>query len=325
MPPHVTVIVLSWNNATDTLACLDSLAAVEYPDYRVLVVDNGSEDGSPDQIRDAWPEIELLETGANLGYAGGNNAGIRRALAQGADYVCLLNNDLTVAPDFLGELVRTAESDPQAGLLGPKVYRRESPDRLQSAGMAPRRAGQWELRGLGELDEGQYDSLAYTDVLSGCALFVGRGTLERIGLLDERFYLYDEDLDWCLCALEAGYRNRFVPGARVYHRSADPDDGGEARRVYYISRNRHLLYRKHRFGACAYCLLYVQHAYWLSRWTFGPDWRAKRAERDALLLAVRDGLLGRFGQGALGAPDGFAPTVVAAGGLVYEKGSGDGF
>ncbi len=119
--PSVVVVILNWNNAPATLACLDSVAQVEYPNYRVLVVDNGSEDGSVDQIRTVWPEVELLETGANLGYAGGNNVGIRCALAMGAEYICLLNNDVVVEPTFLRELVRAALTDPQVALLGPKI------------------------------------------------------------------------------------------------------------------------------------------------------------------------------------------------------------
>lgn len=294
MPPRVVTVVLNWNNAADTLACLDSLAQVEYPSHVVLVVDNGSTDGSAERIRAAWPGIEVIESGANLGYAGGNNLGIRHALAMGADYVCVLNNDVLVEPGFLAPLVDAAEADPQVALAGPKVLQRGTPGSLQSTGMISRRPGQWRARGHGEVDRGQYDIAQDMEVLSGSALLVRCAALEDIGLLDERFFLYEEDVDWCLRARERGYRNRYVPASRVYH----PDSGAEtrmARTTYYLNRNRHLLHRKHRLGLWAKVLLYVHQLYWLVRWTWGPERRTKRALRDAMWLALRHGLQGRFG------------------------------
>ena len=298
MTPHVAIIVLNWNNAIDTLACLDSLEMIKYPAYSVLVVDNGSTDDSVAQIKAALPRIEILETGENLGYAGGNNVGIRHALAQGADYVCMLNNDVTVAPDFLSELVQVAEADPRAGLLGPKVLQREAPSRLQSAGMVSTGIGRWQLRGLGELDEGQYDHLGRVAVLSGCALLASRRTIESVGLLDERFYLYDEDIDWCLRCQEKGYQNRLVSTSRVYHRSNEERAGSRPLMTYYINRNRHLLCQRHGFATAARLRLYLQQALWITNWTLNPKWRSRRTERDALLLAMRDVILGRYGKGS---------------------------
>ncbi len=296
MTPSVTAIVLNWNNAPDTIACLASLAQQDYP-HRVLVVDNGSMDDSVARIAATFPAVEILQTGANLGYAGGNNAGIRRALQDGAEYVFVLNNDVALAPDCLSALVGVAESADKVCFAGPKVYQREPPGFIQSAGMVSPRAGEWRLRGLGELDTGQYEATEEIDVLSGCALLASADALARVGLLDERFYLYDEDIDWCLRAREAGYRNVYAPSARIWHRNHEQRTADMPRMTYYINRNRHLLYRKHHLGVLAQTRLAVQQAVWVVNWTLNPKWRGKRRDRDALCTAMLDAALGRYDRG----------------------------
>src|SRR5437763_815696 len=128
MHPLVFIIVLNWNSWRDTLECLGSFEQVDYPNYRVLVVDNGSTDGSEERIRTACPEIEFIQTGANLGYAGGNNMGIRHALRQGARYVLLVNPDVVLEPATLRRLVRVCADVPQVGALCPVIRREDAPD-----------------------------------------------------------------------------------------------------------------------------------------------------------------------------------------------------
>jgi GT2 family glycosyltransferase len=292
--PRIVTIVLNWNNAPDTLACLDSLAQVEYPNHVVLVVDSGSDDGSVASIRAAWPTIEVIESGVNLGYAGGNNLGIRRALEMGADYICILNNDVVVEPGFLAPLVAAAEADHRVALLGPKVLQRGRPGLLESAGMVSRRRSQSVVRGRGEADRGQYDAEQDMELLSGCALLIRAMALADIGLLDERFFLYEEDIDWCLCSREHGYRNRYVPASVVYHAESNSETR-QVRATYYVNRNRHLLCRKHRLGLWAWAMLYAHQLYWLLRWTVGSERRSKRALREAMWLGLRHGAQGRFG------------------------------
>jgi GT2 family glycosyltransferase len=188
--PRVAVIVLNWNGGQDTLDCLASLRQMDYPCFDVLVVDNSSTDGSIEAIRESFPEVSLIETGANLGFTGGNNVGMRHALDRGADYVLLLNNDTEVAVDLLACLVDAVEAEPGVGVAGPLIYYYDQPEIVWSAGGAvDRRRGQTRMVGLGEPDSGQYGSMPReVDFVSGCALLARRSVLEQIGLLDERFF-----------------------------------------------------------------------------------------------------------------------------------------
>jgi len=141
--PSVTIIVLNWNGGQDTLACLESLAQLDYPEFGVLVVDNGSTDGSLQAVQERFPEIPIIETGENLGYAGGSNVGLRWALDHGADYALLLNNDTVVAPDFLRLLVEAVGADPRIGIAGPTICYYDRPEVIWSAG-GEHRLASWE-------------------------------------------------------------------------------------------------------------------------------------------------------------------------------------
>src|SRR5436190_7401977 len=132
--PSVAVIVLNWNGRDDTLACLESLAGLNYDNFQVMVVDNGSTDGSVGAIRPRFPGVEIIETGRNLGFAEGNNVGIRLALDRGMDYVFLLNNDTVVDPSLLSELVAAAERCPEGGIFGAQILYHSDPLKIWFAG-----------------------------------------------------------------------------------------------------------------------------------------------------------------------------------------------
>jgi len=299
--PFVVIVILNWNNARDTVACLESVFRLDYPNYQVLVVDNGSTDNSVRILRARFPDVEVLETGANLGYAGGNNVGIRRALERGARYVFVLNNDVIVHNRCLTELVLAAEEESLIAFCGPMIYQRgeQGGNIIQSAGTITDRPGSWHQRGLGERDVGQFDQLTEADSLVGCALLARCSALRKIGLLDERFYLYDEDIDWCLRAREAGYRIRFVPSAKVWHRSSNARADELPRLTYYINRNRYLLMKLHGCPWRARLLTLGQHLIWLLNWSLNPKWRFKKRERDALARALMDAFRNRYGRYSL--------------------------
>lgn len=294
MTPTVTAIVLNWNNAPDTLACLASLAQQDYP-HRVLVVDNGSTDDSVERIRAAYPDVELLETGENLGYAGGNNAGIRYAWAQGADFLFILNNDVTLDPACLGELARAAVAEPRAGIVGPLVLDAETPNRVQSAGMRLNALGDAARSCAGALAPLDARHPERVDAVAGCAMLVSAEAIARAGLLDERFFMYREEVDWCLRVGRAGYSILVAPTARVWHR--ETPEGGEryVRATYYMTRNAYLLMAKQTAPGAIRARVLARDLLWMANWTLNPKWRGKRPERDAILRALLDAARGRWG------------------------------
>jgi GT2 family glycosyltransferase len=294
--PAVTAIVLNWNNAPDTMACLASLLRLEYPECRLLVVDNGSRDDSVTQIRLHFPSVPILELEENLGYTGGNNVGIEHALKNNCDYVWLLNDDVTVAPDALSALIDVALVEPQAGFLGPMVYMSEEPKRILSAG--GRFCGGWQMqhRGISELDQGQFDAVAEVDCVSGCALLVGRETIAAVGALDEDFFAYYEDVEWCFRARQAGFKVLFVPQARAWHPDTWQRDADSPLVAYYLSRNQLLFVAKHYLGTGTLLCSLGIYLMRVVNWSIRPKWRHKRRQRDALLRAIVDFGRGRFGK-----------------------------
>ena len=297
MAPRVLIIVLCYNGVDLTLACLESLGRISYPDADVLVVDNASSDGTPARVRAAFPRAEVIETGVNGGFAAGNNVGLRRALERGYDYALLLNNDTEVAPDFLDLLVAAAEADPQIGAAGPLICYYEQPEVIWSAGgVIDWRNGTSSMRGIGERDSGQYAAPAQVDFVTGCALLCKRAALERAGLLDERFFMYYEETEWCVRIGRAGMRIVHVPAARLLHKIPLNDRSDRPYVAYYMTRNRLLFLRQTLAPARTWLrALLLQDARTILSLSLRPKWRARRPHRNAMLRAWRDFWRGRVG------------------------------
>lgn len=230
--PVIAVVVLTWNGRDLTLDCLESLARLTTPGVRIIVVDNASEDGTAAAVRERFgARVTVLSNPANLGYAAGNNAGIRHALADGADLIVLLNNDTVVDAAFAGKLARGLAGAPGAGIAGPKILYYTPPDRIWFAGgVISLWRGTARHVGIRESDRGQYDAPGPTGYVSGCALMARREVFERVGLLDEAYRAYFEDADFCLRAARAGFGIRYVPSARVWHRISASTGGQLSRR-----------------------------------------------------------------------------------------------
>jgi GT2 family glycosyltransferase len=218
--PRVAVVVLTWNGRALTLACLESLASLEYEAVTVIVVDNGSTDGTASAVRDRYGErVTIIENPRNLGFSGGNNVGIRRALADGADLVLLLNNDTTVDPGLVRRLVDVIRSSNDIGIVGPKIYYASPPDRIWFAGgEVSLSRGTTRHIGIRERDTGRYDSTRDVDYVTGCALMARREVFEAIGDLDPVFRAYYEDADFCMRARRSGFRVVYVPSGKVWHK-----------------------------------------------------------------------------------------------------------
>jgi GT2 family glycosyltransferase len=246
--PLVGVVVLSWNGRDDTRACLRSLRAVSYQPARVVVVDNGSVDGTAEVVRAEFPEVELVRHDRNMGFAGGANAGMSRALELGAEHVLLLNNDTQVEPGFVDALVDEARHRPDAAALCSKILFLEPPDRIWWAGSDydPRRGHQRRPRGHGDEDGAPFSVVQETDRACGAAMLVPRAVLDRVGAFDEDLFAYYEDADWSLRARAAGLRIFVVPASRVWHRVSAASGGASSpRTLYFGARNAMVAAERH--------------------------------------------------------------------------------
>ncbi len=216
--PLVYIIIVNWNGWLDTLTCLESLCHVTYPNYKLLIVDNGSSNDSIMQLYHAYPDLNLLETGENLGFTGANNIGISYAMKHHADYIMLLNNDTVVAPDFIQPLVHLAQSHPHVGAVTPKIYFMHDKQKIWAVGGEV----QWwwgplRSRGQNQIDKGQFDESEIIDYATGCCLLMPKKSIERVGLLDDRYFAYCEDADWCMRAAETGLNIWYEPKSKVWH------------------------------------------------------------------------------------------------------------
>ncbi len=287
-------VILNTNRRQDTLDCLKSLAENSYPAHTALVVDNASQDESVEAIRAAFPETSIVCLTENLGYAGNNNVGIRWAIDQGADWILVLNEDTILAPDCLARMVETGESDPHIGVIGPMIYHFDEPNVIQTAGglLGP----YWlaMLSGSNEPDEGQYHQRR-VDWISGCAMLIRRAMIEQIGLLDERFFIYWEEVDWCLRASRAGWHLVHVPEARLWHKGVQRVYQPHPTVTYYTTRNRFLFLAKNRAPIKIWLVSIVTTLRTLASWTLRRKWRHMRPHRNAMLQGIWDFTRHRWG------------------------------
>ena len=262
------VVVLSWNGVPLTRQTLDSLANCRVPEgwrAHVIVVDNASTDGSPAAVAAEYPWAELIALPENRRFAGGNNAGLERALARGDDAVMLLNNDVQADPGLYEKLLLALEQDPRAGAAAPLIYHAAPTDLIwYASGRCAVALAHASHRGIRERDHGQYRSVEETGYLTGCCLLATAEAWRTVGALDERYFIYAEDADWSLRARAAGYSLLFVPTARLWHQ-VSASSGGAA--------NPWKIYQRLR----ANLRLFSSHARGPARLTWAPAFLAQQA------------------------------------------------
>lgn len=245
--PRVAGIVLNYNGREVTLQALASLRQMTYPAFDLVVVDNGSTDGSPEAVAAAFPDIAQVTTAENLGPAGGCNLGIRWALDRGYPYLLVLNNDIEVDPEMLTEMMKVAESDPAIGCVGPKAYYYSDRNRIWSAGGLLRfREAVTRERGQDEIDHGQYDRDQEVDFINGCALLARRETFEKAGLFDPIYRLSVEDADWTVRVKRHGYRCWYAHRAKLWHMVALVTGGVyKAGKTFHTGRSTMIFVRRY--------------------------------------------------------------------------------
>jgi GT2 family glycosyltransferase len=239
-PPRVSCIVLNWNGWKDTIECLRALKECTYPLLTVIVADNGSTDDSVCRIRAAFPDVTLLESGKNLGFAGGNNVGIHYALDHGADYVWLLNNDTQAAPDALSELVAKAVTHARIGAVSSICYYADAPATVQA--WAGSRVNLWIGRVRLATSPRRDD---WFHSLNGTSILVARGAVEDVGMLDEGFFFYWEDTEYTLRLRKKGWRLAAAPRSRILHKVNGSTGANKCIRDQYSTASALRLLRLH--------------------------------------------------------------------------------
>jgi hypothetical protein len=245
----VVLLILTWNRRDDVLRCVASLGRTDYPNLLPVVIDNASADDSVAALGARHPHLTILRNETNRGYAGGNNVGLRWALEEGADYVQIINSDTEVTANLTSELVRVAETDPRIAVVGCRNLLMEDPERLWGAyGVLDYGPFVVRTAGQGERDGPRWREVREADWVIGNGYLWRRAALEGVGLLDERFFGYHEDVDWCVRARQAGYRVVYAGSAAILHRGGSSSDAAHARRfpvAYFLGRNGVLFVRKH--------------------------------------------------------------------------------
>jgi len=249
--PRVAALVINYNGREVTPGALASLLAMDYPACDVVHVDNGSTDGSREAVAAAFgpeghPRLREVRIETNRGPAAGAARAMAWALDRGYDYLLILNNDIEVAPDFLTELVRAAESDPAIGMVGPKAFYYWERERIWSTG-GSLRFGEaiTRERGEGEVDRGQYDADSEVEYVNGCAMLIKREVAEAVGLWDPLYFLCFEDADFCVRARAAGYRCHYAHRAVLYHMVSSSTGGYTPGKTFHSARSTALFVRRH--------------------------------------------------------------------------------
>lgn len=297
--PKISIIIVHLDNQLALVDCLKSCQKILYPNYEIIIVKNGSKSQLSLTVLQGFAErvSMIINSAENVGYARGNNLGIQKALTHNANYILLLNDDTIVSPDFLDILVGEGEKSFNIGMLGPKIYYASEPNRIWFSGAYfNRQTCMISTPGSNQFDEGRNGKPFDSNYITGCALLIKREVIEKIGLLDERFFLYWEDVDWGLRAKKAGFANWVIPNAHIWHKVSVSTGGMDSPlRAYHKTRSHLVMAKLHT----PWTLNKLQRGFfrdiaWLVLKSSSKD-RIKKAI--AYLAAIKDYHLGRTGKG----------------------------
>lgn len=290
--PSVAIILVNWNGFDFTRACLNSLRKIDFPDFKIILVDNASQNQEGKNLKKSFPEIELIENAENLGFSGGNNVGIRYALEQGFSHIMLLNNDTEVEPDFLGEMMRKFHQNPSLGVVQPLILFLNDPKKIWSAG------GKWVPSFGGAITLGDREPVAdyrfkKTDLdwATGCCMLISREAILKTGLLNEQYFAYFEDVEWSLRFKKAGFEIALAEKAVIYHEAGASSkkthaEGTLSPQVFYFNvRNQFLLLRSQNIPAGI-----VYHFFRFLAWAGYFLVRGRFKKMNSVLKGMRDGL-----------------------------------
>jgi len=243
--PSIYIIVLNWNRRDDTIACLESLVHLDYPNVQTVLVDNASLDDTVAVVQARFPKVKVILNLKNLGFAGGNNVGIQYALKQGADYLLLLNNDTEVAPDLLTHLLNGCDPKQRVSITIPKIYYHANPHYIWSAG------AQWRqfppritMIGLNQPDSEIYNQPRLVEYATCCAMLIHHTVFDEVGLLDDSFFMYQEDYEFCYRVQQANFQIGYIPTGLVWHKVSQSTGEDSSTKWIYWGQSVVLLYQK---------------------------------------------------------------------------------
>jgi GT2 family glycosyltransferase len=308
----VAIVLVNFHGTTDTLKCLDSIRATGRESCLTILVENGSTPDPSAEISHANPWVKVIRREENGGWAGGNNTGIRYALEQGAEWILLLNNDTIVATELIDRLLAVAKHQPDYGILGPVICFMDDPETVMTDGCRfnrPSFPGFFERIPVPIIPEDP-PRVAPVDIVNGCCMMISRRVFERIGLIDERFFLIHEESDFCLRAQQAGFKCGIVAAPLVWHKGSSTfNRSGKGLQRYYDARNLALLLWKHRTehrdGRATLPSLFMYMKYVYYRFSIECEHGEAKAA-DAVLIGLCDALAGKFG------PQGPPPQIALA-------------
>jgi GT2 family glycosyltransferase len=291
MKPKVGIIILNYKNIKDTIECLESVKKIDYRNYFIVVVDNFSEDGSYETLKEMYPEMDVLESGENRGYAAGNNYGIKYALNKGAEYICILNNDVVIDLQCLSKLVSYMEKHSDTGIAGANICEYYKPDTVQSTGMhinffKSRTPYINEGRPLSEVIN---QKPLECDAVCGACMLVRKNVVDQIGLIPEIYFLFYEETEWCLCARRAGFKIVSLFDAVVYHKGSATMKKTNTFVDYYTQRNAVLFERRN-----ANFVQNIVFALFLTARVFYHLLKGDKVTEFVNFKAIRDGYKMRF-------------------------------
>lgn len=290
--PSVAIILVNWNGLEFTRACLSSLEKVDFPDFQVILVDNDSKKPEGQVLKKEFPKLVLLENEQNLGFAGGNNVGIRKALEMGFSHIMLLNNDTLVEPDFLGKMILAFSKNPKLGLLQPMICFLDEPEKIWSAGgKFISLLGRAKTLGDRKTLKNYQPFSKKLDWATGCCMLFTREAILQSGLLNEQYFAYFEDVEWSLRIRNQGFEIGLVPEAKIYHEAGGSSKKSHsegtlsARVFYYHVRNQFFLLRSQKAG-----LGFLYHLGRFKLWIFYFLLRGRFRKLKAVAKGIKDGL-----------------------------------
>ena len=293
MEPLVGIIVLNYKNVDDTEECIGSLKKIDYKNYFIVIVDNNSQDGSFEKLSKLYPELTVLEIGENRGYAAGNNFGIKQALQKGADYICILNNDVVVEPNFLGKLVSYMEQNPKVGITGANICEYYNKEVVQSTGFVIN----YHTARTPGISKGKKQKNIINkaplpcDAVCGACMLIRKEVISKVGLIPEIYFLFYEETEWCVRTKKAGFEIVSIMDAIVYHKGSATVKKTKGLSNYYMQRNSVLFERRNASilqNIIFFMFITARGIYHILHGDKLSDYENVKALKDGYLMSAKD-------------------------------------